>query len=459
MKKIKEKKTDKGYTILTTEEKEYTNGDYIRLGDRLRNHTKYEDIDNQDLEILQTLRTSYKTPLSEIFGILQKSISKVNPNAIVTYRIKRIDSIISKLHRLPGAQLPRIEDIAGCRCILKSNSEVYQLKEILQEQLYIKSDRNDYIASPKSDGYKSLHLIVQTKDQKSRPIEIQLRCEKDHNWATLVEITDLIYNTRIKEIGNEAELGKMLLLLSKGFDNIETHELKTLIYLIESTQFIKKINSVFVSNSINIRKQWSQIEGRRNKSFYLIEVDKKNNSFINSYENFNEAEKAYFNKFKNNREHNIVLTHIPNARFEQISKAYSNYTLTYHDFFNDLSRKCKELVKISFAENRVSDFKKYFSLYTFIYFEFTKLQIYEFFAMTKTSCKKMKSTEWQKDIQTRLKRIEATRKETFNDIKVNKFNLYHLQIMFIRKRIWQKNANLANKDLNEFIKEHNDIET
>ncbi len=246
----------------------------------------------------------------------------------------------------------------------------------------------------------------------------------------------------------------MLLLLSQGFDNLETKELIELINLIDSTDFIKKINSVFVSNSINIRKQWSQIEGRKNKSFYLIEVDKNNNSFINSYENFNEAEKAYFNRFKKNREHNIVLTHIPNAKFEQISKAYSNYTLTYHDFFNDLSSKCKELVKISFAGNQVTNFKRYFSLYAFIYFELTKLQIYEFISMKKTNCKKMKSAEWEKDIQKRLDRIETSRSEFFNQIKVSKLNFYHIQIMFARKKIWRKNLDIAKKDLASFVSEN-----
>lgn len=450
------KKRIKGYKILDkVEEKTFSKNDYVKLGDRLREFkTNENDIPIEDLELLQSLRTSYKEPLSKVFEILQKSILLVDKNAIITYRIKRIDSIISKLLRLEKTQLPRIEDIAGCRCILTNNEQVYKLKELLEKELHIKSDRNDYIATPKSDGYKSLHLIVQTKDKESRPIEVQLRCEKDHNWATLVEITDIVYNTKIKELGNNKELGKMLLLLSDGFENLNSNKLVELINLIMSTDFIKKINSVFVSNSINIRKQWSQIEGRKDRNFYLIEVDKNNNSFINSYENFNEAERAYFEKFKKNRSHNIVLTHIPNAKFERISKAYSNYTLTYHSFFNDLSLKCKELVKISFSQNQISDFRKYFSLYTYIYFEITKLQIYEFVSMKRTKCKSLKSVEWEKDIQHRLDSIEYTRREIFNQIKVSRFNLYHILIIIARNQIWKKNLEIAKNDLNNFIIEN-----
>lgn len=438
---MREKKY-KGYKILNKlPDIEYTKGDYVRLGERLRNY-KIKDIEIpiEDLEILQTLRTSYKVPLSRIFEVLQESIKRVNKEAIITYRIKRIDSIISKLTRLEDTQLPRIEDIAGCRCILKNNDQVYRLKEILEKELYIKSDRNDYIANPKKDGYKSLHLIVQTKDKLSRPIEVQLRSEKDHNWATLVEITDLIYNTRIKELGNENELGRILLLLSKGFENLNKSEIVEIIDLIEKTQFIKRINSVFVNNSIKVRKQWSEIEGRSDRCFYLIEVDTENNSFISSYSNFNEAESAYFRKFKKHQKHNIVLTHIPNAKFEQISKAYSNYTLTYHDFFQDLLSKCLQIVKISFSESKVADFKKYFSLFVFIYFEISKLQFHEIYFMQRTKCKKFKKAEWEKDIQTRLIRIVEYRKTLFNEINVSKLNVYHLIINRIKNDIWKQHA-------------------
>jgi ppGpp synthetase/RelA/SpoT-type nucleotidyltranferase len=441
-------KKDKGYRIIEKQPQiTYTNGDYVRLGERLRTYNKQSDIPREDLETLQTLRTSYKKPLSQIFDVLQNSISKVNKNAIITYRIKRIDSIISKLNRLPNAQLPRIEDIAGCRCILRSNNEVYKLKEILGEGLFIKSDRNDYIANPKPDGYKSLHLIVQTKDKLSRPIELQLRSEKDHNWATLVEITDQVYNTKIKESGNEPELGKMLFLLSKGFDKLTKFELIELIELIKKKDFVGKINSVFINNSIKVRKQWSEIERIKDRNFYLIQVDRENNSYISSYQNFNEAEKAYFEKFMVNSEQNIVLTHIPNAKFEQISRAYSNYTLTYHEFFQDLLSVLQKLVKSSFSDGYIKDFCLHFTLFVFIYFEVAKLQVNELFVMQQTKCKSLKKVEWEKDIDLRFKRTISKRHELFRDIKVNRFNIFHIFLSYKKYRIWKKHADLYKQSI------------
>lgn len=446
---------NKHYKVIESNiQKNYTKNEYVKLGDRLRKYNLNDNsLPNDDLEILQTLRTSYKEPLSEIFEILQKSIKKINKNAIITYRVKRIDSIISKLKRLPDAQLPRIEDIAGCRCILKNNEQVYKLKEILGNELFIKSDRNDYIKNPKPDGYKSLHLIVQLKNKESRPIEIQLRCEKDHNWATLVEITDLVYNTKIKEMGNSPELGEMLFFLSKGFENLSKSDLCRLINLIDKTDFIKKINSVFVNNSINVRKQWSEIERKSDSSFYLIEVDNQNNPRITSYRYFNEAEKAYFEKFKKKQNHNIVLTHIPNAKFDQISKAYSNYTLTYHDFFQDFLAKLEELVKTSLRESKISDFIKYFSLFSYVFFEVAIRQVYEIYSLEKTQCKSLKKIEWQKDINIRLKKIVDKKHSIFFDVNSSRLKISHLIINYKRKKIWKHYSSIFRSEVTKIGRE------
>jgi len=429
--------------------RKYTKGEYVRLGERLRNYSSQNEIPLEDLEILQTLRTSYKTPLSQVFEILQKSIIKVNKTAIITYRVKRINSIISKLKRLESSQLPRIEDIAGCRCILRNNDEVYRLKKILEGSLFVKSDRNDYIAKPKPDGYKSLHLIVQTKDRSTEPIEVQIRCEKDHNWATLVEITDLIYGTRIKELGNDTDLGRMLYLLSIGFNKLEKIELRELIELIIRKDYVKKVNSVFVNNSIKVRQQWSEIERKPDRNFYLIEVDKENNSNIKSFRTFNEAERFYFERFKVNPDHNIVLTHISKATFEQISKAYSNYTLTYHAFMQDFLNKTQELVRLSISQNNLKNFSKYFSVFVETYFEVAKLQFNEMVRMQKTKCKGQKKYEWKKDINTTLKKIVGKREDLFQNIKMNKLNFLHLVIKIKMTRVWKKHS----KDFQSSIKQ------
>lgn len=45
-------------------------------------------------------------------------------------------------------------------------------------------DEHDYIAHPKQDGYRALHVVV---ERDGRLIEIQLRTQLQHLWAAHVE--------------------------------------------------------------------------------------------------------------------------------------------------------------------------------------------------------------------------------------------------------------------------------
>src|SRR5688572_32983477 len=100
-----------------------------KVGDRIRQETI---IDDRTLEQLQLYRISFKDSLSKIFNILCESTKQISSDNLVTYRIKRIESIVSKLKRFPDMKLSRMADIGGCRCILRSDKEVYKLKKIIE---------------------------------------------------------------------------------------------------------------------------------------------------------------------------------------------------------------------------------------------------------------------------------------------------------------------------------------
>ena len=97
---------------------------------------------------------------------------------------------------------------------------------------------NDYITTPKDTGYKSLHLIVQPSENSKRTIEIQLRSVEEHNWATLVEITDLLYHTKLKETGTGHELSEFHKLLSIGTTRLDVEQKKKLIRIAKKIQLL-----------------------------------------------------------------------------------------------------------------------------------------------------------------------------------------------------------------------------
>ena len=336
-----------------------TKGDIKRLGDSIRE--EYPKISNITLDSLQWYRTSHKDSLSEIFNIVCACAKHIRKETIVTYRIKRFESIIGKLIRFPDMQFDRMWDIAGCRCIVKSEKDILRLKELLSSKLFIRKE-NDYVTTPRASGYRSLHLYISKSEDDKQVVELQIRSRDHHNWATLVEITDFIFDEKLKEKNSNLELARFHKLLSKR-ETLTIQDKHEIFNIIKKYNYLEKLNSVFKRNYINVRKQWLQIESKTNHNFFLIETKREEAPKINSYSNFNEAEQEYYMRFKENNNSNIVLTHLPRASYSQISIAYSNYILTVHEFIEDYNSLLESLIVESLQKKKLRLFTNAYSFY------------------------------------------------------------------------------------------------
>jgi ppGpp synthetase/RelA/SpoT-type nucleotidyltranferase len=69
----------------------------------------------------------------------------------VSQRLKRIPTIIDKLHREPGMNLGRMADIGGCRAVLRDLDEVKRVQSRYAGDTITVRTR-DYIEQPKPDG-------------------------------------------------------------------------------------------------------------------------------------------------------------------------------------------------------------------------------------------------------------------------------------------------------------------
>jgi GTP pyrophosphokinase len=119
-----------------------------------------------------------------------------NPIEHVLPRLKTPTSITAKARRI-GCSLAfddlkaRIRDIAGIRIVCSFVSDVYTVAEMLTRQPDVNLlATKDYIAKPKENGYRSLHLIVEIPVFLSDrmvpvPVEIQLRTVAMDFWASL----------------------------------------------------------------------------------------------------------------------------------------------------------------------------------------------------------------------------------------------------------------------------------
>jgi putative GTP pyrophosphokinase len=338
----------------------FTKGEIERLGEKIRSQAS--SIDEETLQSLQNYRTSHKETLSNVFTILCGLSRRITKTSIVTYRIKRFESIIGKLNRYPKMKFDRMWDIGGCRCILENDEQVYKLKHLISKSsdLIIRKEY-DYIIKPQPEGYRSLHLFLSTPNSQV-VIEVQLRNRIDHNWSTLVEITDLLFDAKLKEYSNDKELLRFHLLLSKK-ERLDNKEMKEIVKTIDDRKYFDKLSEVFARNYLQVRKQWMAIEGQNGHRYFLIETKKDEIPKITSFVTFYDAENSYFNLYKVNRSANIVLTHLPIPSYQHISIAYSNYILTFHSFLDDCYQIIELLLIDSLKEEKYWDYLKVFRIY------------------------------------------------------------------------------------------------
>ena len=121
---------------------------------------------------------------------------KRNPIHHMQSRLKTVQSITEKLQRrnLPVSFTSAAEnlyDIAGIRVICSYISDIYTIADLLKNQddiVLVKEQ--DYITTPKKNGYRSLHLVVQVpvflaEGKVWVPVEVQIRSIAMDLWASL----------------------------------------------------------------------------------------------------------------------------------------------------------------------------------------------------------------------------------------------------------------------------------
>lgn len=119
-------------------------------------------------------------------------------------RLKSANSILGKLQKKDldlslNSACNNIYDIAGVRVVCPYIKDVYLIKEriLAQDDIQVMSIK-DYIASPKPNGYRSLHMTIRVpvyfmNRKQFVPVELQLRTMSMDLWASLEH--DIKYKT------------------------------------------------------------------------------------------------------------------------------------------------------------------------------------------------------------------------------------------------------------------------
>ena len=385
-----------------------TKGDIDRLGERIGASKVVTDT---DLEQLQEYRQSFQDSLSRVFSFVLKTARKIDKQCIVTYRVKRIDTIIEKLRRFRENEngemrLSRMWDIGGCRCILnvENYDKLYLLHDAIIKEFEsggAKCKVTDHIKEPSKSGYTSLHIYVKDKITQ-KPIEIQIRNKAQHNWATLVEIVDLLYESKNKESGDNSPLGHFLYLFSKAKD-LSENDFAEMLRIERRMRVFERMSRVLTRNYLNIRLQW--LKQKVGGCYFVITANRKKSEIV-SYATFREAEAAYYEKYLANSDSNIVLTYLQHPDFEQISMAYSNYVLAMHAFFDDYRAILAERIIECVNNGQYRLFLRFFKIYNSdvrYHIENLSIEVKSIDACNKNhSVSKNQINKWMKEINHRL---------------------------------------------------------
>ncbi len=151
---------------------------------------------------LKEFFTYYKCAIMEIetkFRVLNEQFSingESNPIEFIQSRIKSYGSIFRKMIT---RNIPRtiedieknVSDIAGIRVVCSFVQDIYRLADcfLRQDDIFL-IEKKDYIKSPKPNGYRSLHLIVEVpifleNEKRLVKAEVQLRTIAMDFWASL----------------------------------------------------------------------------------------------------------------------------------------------------------------------------------------------------------------------------------------------------------------------------------
>lgn len=212
-----------GYMASTWTPPEFSREEINKAGKILiREEASPEEIESALVRI-NNWRTAHNFPLNTFQIRLRKMAKTVNENSLVAQRIKRLPSIKHKLERFHDMKLSQIQDIGGCRAIMKSVNEVDQLVEIYLHGSsgvkHVLAREQDYIKTPKTSGYRGVHLVYKYKSDKNNiyedlKIEIQIRTVLQHAWATAVETVGTFIRQSLKSSQGEENWLQFFVLMS-----------------------------------------------------------------------------------------------------------------------------------------------------------------------------------------------------------------------------------------------------
>jgi putative GTP pyrophosphokinase len=321
-----------------------------RAGDRVRSG----EATPEDLQAIEEWRAAHRGVLNTFQSILRQRARSAR--ATVAQRHKRKRTIFDKLQRLPGMKLSRMDDVAGCRLIFKTQRELHAFRARFHKARFKHKrrhpddpDKYDYIKAPKETGYRGIHDVYEydVNSDVGKPltglyVEIQYRTLVQHAWATAVEVIGFITESQPKfRQGDKRYEDAMALaseILARGYEGqkgphpeLSDGDLVARFFAAE-----KEIRLIETLRSLNAADRAVST----NRNAILIFSGGKPLE-VRTFRDATEALRALFTIEKEMPECDIVLVRADTS--DEIRLAFKNYFSDARDFIKLVEKGCAKL--------------------------------------------------------------------------------------------------------------------
>jgi hypothetical protein len=345
----------------------YSKGAIDRAGSSVILLAQDDPAREEAIAIVDNWRSCHGYPLQVIKMTLLNRARKIDGDALIAQRLKRRPSIEIKLRDNPNMKLSQMHDLGGCRAVLSNVNQVRKLvakyKEFHAKSPKGRSDWDgsddfDYIAKPKPDGYRSIHLVFRFQSESDdrrvyngQRIEIQIRSKIQHLWATAVEMAQLFTGQALKsKVKNASEDWlRFFALTSSAFALRErcapvpgtppTHAemVKQLQEILARTDIMRQLSDW--NDTVHLL----EVKKAPGAHFYMLMLDPDKRTLdLKQFrkEEAAQAQQAYDKAEKeteNSPNIQVVLVSVDN--FDALPKAYPNYYVDTKDFISAVVRE------------------------------------------------------------------------------------------------------------------------
>lgn len=346
---------------------ENSRGQVNRAGEILRAYAQsteavpIEQLDewNWAYEVLANWRACHNYPINTFQATLRSRLKAIDKKATVAQRLKRFPSIVLKLQRFEGMQLARMQDIGGIRAILGTMSKVRRLERVYCERKFQHDlvSSKDYIAQPKTDGYRSIHLIYRYKNPKEASyngllLELQLRTRLQHAWATAVETMGTFLGQALKSGQGEGQWRSFFEVTGSAIAHLESSPPIPGYEALSRNETFKRVAESEAQLRVLEKLRGFSVAAEKittekgQGSFHLVVLNSANKSVsIRPYgmTRLEQANAAYAEVEKQAQSGEPVEAVLVSAGpVEALKKAYPNYFLDTHEFIMQIERVIEE---------------------------------------------------------------------------------------------------------------------